>query len=74
MNPGDYLSYKESKQDFIAAFSKMGLKHDVLSQIRGFKQKADESVRDGANRLLRQYLARCPEEEMPIQEQLVSIF
>ena len=30
-------------------------------------------MRDGANPL-RQYLARCPEEEMPSQERLVSIF
>ena len=29
-------------------------------------------MRDGANRL-RQYLVRCPEEEIPSQERLVSI-
>ena len=33
----DYLTYKELEKDFIAAFSKTGLKHDVLSQIHGFK-------------------------------------
>ena len=47
----DYLTYEELEQDFIAAFSKMGLKHDVLLQIHGFKQKNYESVRDGANHL-----------------------
>lgn len=73
MNLVDYLSYEELERNFIAAFSKTGLKHDVLSQIHGFKQKADESVRDGANRL-QQYLARCPKEEIPSQERLVSIF
>ena len=51
LNPVDYLSYEELERDFIAAFSKTGLKHDVLSQIHEFKQKADESVRDRANRL-----------------------
>ena len=30
-------------------------------------------MRDGSNKL-RQYLARCPKEEMPSQERLVSIF
>ena len=30
-------------------------------------------MRDGAN-CLRQYLARCPKEEMPSQKRLVSIF
>ena len=64
LNVTEYLTYEDLEKDFIAAFSKTGLKHDVLSQIHGFKQKSDESVRDGANRL-RQYLARCPEEEMP---------
>ena len=61
------------EKDFIAAFSKTGLKHDVLLQIHGFKQKNDESLRDKAN-CLRQYLAICLEEEMPNQERLVSIF
>ena len=69
----NYLTYKELERDLIAVFSKTGLKHDVLLQICGFKQKSDESVKDGANRL-RQYLARCPVEEMPSQERLVSIF
>ena len=73
LNLSNYLSYKALEKDFIAAFSKIGLKHDVLLQIHGFKQNNDESVRDGANRL-RQYLARCPKEEMPRQERLVSIF
>ena len=71
LNPGDYLSYEELERDFIAAFSKTGLKHDLLSQIHGFNQKVDESVRDGANRL-RQYLARCLEEKMPSQERFES--
>ena len=33
----DYLTYKELEKDFITAFSKTGLKHDMLSQIHGFK-------------------------------------
>ena len=40
----DYVTYEELERDFIAAFSKTGLKHDVLLQIHGFKQKSDESV------------------------------
>ena len=69
----DYLTYEELEKDFIAAFSKIGLKHDVLLQIHGFKQKSNELIRDRAN-CLRQYLARCPSKEMPSQERLVSIF
>ena len=58
----DYHSYEALEKDFIAAFSKTRLKHNVLSQIHGFKQNNDESMRDGANRL-RQYLARYPEKK-----------
>ena len=47
----NYLTYQALEKDLIAAFSKTRLKHDVLLQIHGFKQKNDESVRDGANRL-----------------------
>ena len=46
-----YLTYEELEKDFIAMFSKIGLKYDVLLQIHGFKQKNDKSVRDQANRL-----------------------
>ena len=53
LNMFDYVTYKELERDFIAAFSKTGLKHDVLLQIHGFKQKSDESVRDGANCLIK---------------------
>lgn len=73
LNVTGYPIYKALEKDFIVAFSRTGLKHDVLSQIHGFKQKSDKMVRDGANPL-RQYLARCPEEEMTSQERLVSIF
>ena len=69
----DNLTYEDLEKDFIAAFSKPRLKHDVLLQIHGFKQKSDKSTRDGANHL-RHYLARCLSEEMPSQERLVSIF
>ncbi len=73
LEPTDYYEFKELEKDFISAFAKTGLKHDVLSQIHGFRQKEDETVRDCANRL-RQYMSRCPEREMPSQERLVSIF
>ena len=74
LDPSEYLSFEALEKDFIvAAFSKTGLKHDVLSQIHGFKQESNEFVRDCANRL-RHYLARCPEKEAPSQIRLVSIF
>ena len=53
--------------------TKIGLKHDVLSQIHQFKQEPNESIRDCASRL-QQYLIRCLVMEIPSQEQLVSLF
>ena len=61
------------EKDFIASFSKMGVKHKPESKIQGFKQKEHETVRDCVNRL-KQYIARCPIEEKPSQSKLVSIF
>ena len=58
LNLSNYFSYKALEKDFIVTFSKTRLKHDVLLQIHGFKQKRDKLVKDGANQL-RQYLARC---------------
>ena len=48
LNPKEYESYEELERDFIAAFSKTGLKHDALSLIHGFKHKKDESVHHAA--------------------------
>ena len=55
------------EKDFVIVFSKMGLKHNVLLQIHGFKQMSKETMRYCANHL-RKYLLRCPIEETPIQE------
>lgn len=51
----------------------MGPKHTSVTQINAFKQKEHESVRDCVNRL-KQYIARCPDDEIPSQKRLVSIF
>ena len=60
-------------KDFIVAFSKMGIKHNIVALIYRFSQKENKLVRDYANRL-RQYISRCPEGEMPSQPRLVLIF
>ena len=61
------------EKDFIAAFSKMGIKHNDVVQIYAFKQKDHESVRDYAS-CLNQYITRCPTDEKPGQTRLISIF
>ena len=60
-------------EDFIAAFSKMGIKHNAVAQIFSSQQQEHEIVRDCVNRL-KQYIACCPNEEKPSQARLISIF
>ena len=68
-----YYDLEALEIDFIGAFTKTGIKHSVSSLITKFKQEEKESVRDCANRL-KQYIARCPERELPTAEKSVSIF
>ena len=51
----------------------MGIKHNVVGQIYAFKQKDHETVRDCVSRL-KQYITRCPDDEKPSQNRLISIF
>ena len=46
LEPGVETTFHSLEKDFIAAFSKMGIKHNVVAQIFAFKQKEHESVRD----------------------------
>ena len=68
-----YARFEALEKDFVGAFTKIGIKHSVSTLINNFKQEEKEFVRDCANRL-RQYIARCPEKELPSQEKLVSLF
>ena len=56
---------------FIDSYSKIGIKHNTVTKILGFKQKDKETVRECLDRL-KTYIARCLEKEMPSQERLTS--
>lgn len=73
LEPHVKASVQDLEEDFISAFSKMGVKHNVVAKIYAFKQAPYETVRDCANRM-KQYIARCPEEEKPSQKRLISLF
>ena len=73
LEPSTITTLQSLEKDFIAAFSKMGIKHNAVAQIYAFRQKAHESVRDCVNRL-KQYITRCPNKEKPSQRRLISIF
>ena len=66
-------SFKRLEKDFIASFSKIGLKHSAVALIYSFQQKEHESIRDSVSRL-KQYVNRCPPEEKPSQGRLISVF
>ena len=66
-------SFETLEKYFIVAFSKMGIKQNVVAQIHSFMKKEQESVRDGAKKL-KKYIERFPVEEKPIQARLISIF
>ena len=51
LEPYAYADFAALERDFIAAFSKMGIKHNVVAQIYAFKQKENELARDCATRL-----------------------
>ena len=51
LEPQFKTSMATLEKDFIASFSKMGVKHTPESKIQAFKQKEQETVRDCVNRL-----------------------
>ena len=73
LEPDSFMEFKALEKGFILAFSKMGIKHNVVALIYGFSKKENKTMRDCANRL-RQYISRCPSGKMPSQATLVSIF
>ena len=58
---------------FIKAHTKIGIRHNTMTLILNFKQGERETVRQSIDRM-KQYIARCPESELPKQERLVSCF
>ena len=73
LDTGSYYSFDALEKEFITAFTKTGIKHDVSNLITNFKQNEIETVKDCVNQF-KQYLARCPESEVPSQEKIISIF
>ena len=73
LDPKFKVSLTNLEKDFIASFSKMGIKHNPEAKIYKFKQKDHEIVRDCVNHL-KQYIARFLVEEKSSQTKLISIF
>ena len=44
LEPDTFKEFEALENDFIAAFSKMGIKHNVVALIYGFVQKENKSV------------------------------
>ena len=73
LKPSTLYDFETLVKRFIEAYSKIGIKHNTVTQILSFKQKDNETVQQCVDRL-RQYIARCPDKETPSQERLISCF
>ena len=71
LEPNISLAWLE--QEFFVALSKMGIKHNVVTQISSFQQREHKTVRDCVNRL-KQYIAHYSDKEKPSEARLISIF
>ena len=67
------VSLEWLEKDFIAAFSKMGIKHNAVAQILLFQQHEHETVRDSIKKL-KQYIVHCLDDEKASQARLISSF
>ena len=73
LKPNVLYDYDIMIKKFIEAHTKIGIKHNTVTLIQNFKQGDRETLRQGIDRM-KQYIARCPESEVPKQERLVSYF
>ena len=58
---------------FLDSYTKIGIKHNTVTQILSFQQKDNNTIKEYIDRL-RQYIVRCLASETPIQERLISCF
>ena len=58
---------------FIKENTKIGIKHNIVTQILDFKQKEKETMRDAIGRL-KALILQCPPREMPEKDHLISCF
>ena len=73
LKPSVLYNFETLIKQFIEAYSKIGIKHNTVTQILSFKQKDKEIVRECVDRL-RHYIVQCPESKMPSQEKLILCF
>ena len=73
LGPKSKVSLERQEKDFIATFSKIGIKRNTIAQIFLFQQCEHKMVRDCVNRL-KQYIVCFLDDEKPNQARLLPIF
>ena len=63
LKPSTLYDFETLVKSFIEAYSKIGIKHNTVTQILSFKQKDNETIRECID-ILQQYIVRCPASEM----------
>ena len=66
LKPSVLYDFEVLVKHFIEAYSKIGIKHNMITQILRFKKKDKEIVQECADRL-RQYIVQCSKLETPRQ-------
>ena len=66
LKPSVLYDFEALIKQFIEAYSKIGIKHNTVTQIRSFKKKEKETVLECVD-MLWQYIVRCPGLETPSQ-------
>ena len=59
LKPSVLYDFEILVKNFIEDYSKIGIKHNMVTMILGFKQKENEIVRKSIDRL-RNYITICP--------------
>ena len=73
LKPAMLYDFETLAKHFIESYTKIGIKHNTVTQILSFQQKDNETIKECIDRL-RQYIVRCPASETPSQERLISCF
>ena len=57
---------------FIESYTKIGIKHNTVTQILSFQQKDNETIKECIDRLC-QYIVRCPASETAKPRTILSL-
>ena len=73
LNWSEFTTIEQMLDEFVQEFTKRGIEHNTLAKIQQFKQGEEETLRYAILRF-KQYVVRCPIQELPTPERQISCF